>query len=222
VLGFDVSEPERQDDLTARHLCFAVCLRIATKETAGLELDHAAIANHLGVVLPVGSDASPLIERGVTAIRFDPNPASWGIAPVVATLNTLLRTMAVPVECSFESISRFQDWEFEDRLKDLTESDRFPIVGFDYNSLFGELIQNGQGHCAVVYRVRQMNQSIIEIYDPGPEPDSRALIRTCSIMLAEGGTGGFGWSLLFGVGGNSGFGLPANGVALTEPSANVP
>jgi hypothetical protein len=133
----------------------------------------------------VGSDASALIERGVTSIRFDPDPESWGIAPVVSTLNAVLRTMAGSLECSFEPISRFQDWEFEDRLKVLTQSNHFPIVGFDYNSLFGELGQDGQGHCAVVYGTRQMNQFVIEIYDPGPdragfkEVDSYSLYRAC-------------------------------------------
>lgn len=177
--------PERQGDPARRHLCFAVCLQVAARETAGLELDPIAVANHLGVVLPVGSDPSALIESGVTNIRFDPSPDSWGIAPAASTLNAILGRLTGSLECSFESISKFQDWEFEDRLKALAESNHFPIVGFDYNSLFGELAQGGQGHCAVVYRVRQTNQSVIEIYDPGPDRagfkslDSYSLYRAC-------------------------------------------
>lgn len=95
--------------------------------------------------------------------------------------------MAVPLECSFEAISRFEDWEFESRLKELAESSRLPIVGFDYNALFGELVQAGQGHCAIVYRVPPINGSGVEIdiYDPGPDRaglksvDSYSLYRAC-------------------------------------------
>ena len=180
-----MNAPEPLGDLPTRHLCFAVCLQIAAKKTAGIELDLTAIANHLGVVLPVGSDPSAFLNCGLTALRFEANPDSWGIVPVAATLNAALGTMAVPLQCSFEPISRFQEWEFENRLKELAESKRFPIVGFDYNTLFGKLAEDGQGHCAVVYRVTEMNQPVIEIYDPGPDRagfksvDSYSLYRAC-------------------------------------------
>ena len=121
-----------------------------------------------------------------------------GIAPAVSTLNAILREIAPPLECSFEPISRFQDWEFEDRLKVLTESHHFPIVGFDYNSLFGELLQEGQGHCAVVYRVQQKHPSVIEIYDPGPDRAGfKDVDRTGSTVLVAGSAGGSGWSLCY-------------------------
>jgi hypothetical protein len=180
-----VNAPERPDETATRHLCFAVCLQIAARETAGLELDPAVIANHLGVVLPVGSDSSALVERGVTAIRFDGDPNLWGITPAIPALNAFLKQATGFLGCSFESISTFQDWEFENRLTELTESGRFPIVGFDYNSLLGDADQAGPGHCGVAYRVRQSTRSVIEIYDPGPDRagfktvDAFSLYRAC-------------------------------------------
>jgi hypothetical protein len=172
--------------ISQQHLCFAACLQIAVQETTGAVLDQVAIANHLGVVLPVGFDPSELVGQGVTNIRFESDPNAWGIEPVVAEINVLFKSANLLLECKFEPISKFQDWEFEDRLSALTESGQFPIVGFDYNSLFGEPGSGDWGHCVVAYHVAEMNrQSTVEIYDPGPSRaghkhvDSYSLYRAC-------------------------------------------
>jgi len=172
--------------ISKQYLCFAACLQIAAKETASVEIDQVVVANHLGVVLPLGFDCSELVELGVNNIRFDSDSALWGITPVVADINTVLTRANVVLECRFESISTFQDWEFEERIAALTKSSQFPIVGFDYNSLVGELAPETTGHCAVVYGVQKMNsESVVEIYDPGPKQagfrtvDSYSLYRAC-------------------------------------------
>ena len=154
--------------ISKQYLCFAACLQIAAKETANVELDQVDIANQLGVVLPAGFDSSELVEQGVTKFRFDSDPELWGIEPIAADVDTLLKTANVGLTCRFEHISTFQDWEFEDRLSALTESGHYPVVGFEYNSLFDESAPENPGHCAVVYGVRKMDrQSVVEIYDPG-------------------------------------------------------
>jgi hypothetical protein len=172
--------------ISRQYLCFAACLQLAAKETTGIEIDQAVIANHLGVVVPIGFDCSALIEQGVKNIRFDPDASVWGIEPVAAEIDRILKRADGLLKCGFESISRFQDWEFEDRLTALTQSGHFPIIGFDYNALYGESGPENRGHCAVVYRVQQMNgHAIVEMYDPGPDPagfqtvDSYSLYRAC-------------------------------------------
>jgi hypothetical protein len=147
------------------YLCFAACLQIAVRETAGTLINQCVIANHLGVALPIGLDASELVAQGVTNIRFEPDSNLWGIEPSVTGINEVLKNANERLECDFEPISRFQDWEFEERLKVLTEDGTFPIVGFDYNSLFGQLIPGDVGHCAVVYHIRAGS---VEVYHPGP------------------------------------------------------
>jgi len=172
--------------ISKQYLCFAACLQIAAKETAGVEIDQVIFANHLGVVLPVGSDWSELVEQGVNNIRFESDSALWGITPVVADINMALTNANATLECRFEPISKFQDWEFEHRLAALRQSGQFPIVGFDYHSLVGEVSLENIGHAAVVYGLQQISgRSAIEIYDPGPKQagfhtiDPYSLYRAC-------------------------------------------
>lgn len=124
--------------ISGQYLCFAACLQLAVKETTGIEIDQAIIANHLGVVVPIGFDCSVLIEQGVKNLRFEADATLWGIEPVATEIDRILKRANGPLNCVFESISRFQDWEFEDRLTALTQSGHFPIIGFDYNALYGE------------------------------------------------------------------------------------
>src|SRR5271163_2098082 len=116
--------------ISKQYLCFAACLQIAAKESAGIEIDQVIIANHLGVVLPVAFDCSELLEEGLNNLRFGQDSALWGITPVVADINAFLANANVLLECRFETISKFQDWEFEERLAALTASGYFPIVCF--------------------------------------------------------------------------------------------
>ena len=177
--------------ISKQYLCFAACLQIATKETANVEVDQVLFANHLGVVLPVGFDDSELTEQGVTNIRHSSDSVQWGITPVVDEINTVLASVNVLLDCRFEPISRFQDWEFEDRVTTLTKSGQFPIVGFDY-CLAGEVAPAGEvppdsvGHCAVVVNIHNfMGRTLAEIYDPGPKQagfrtvDAYSLYRAC-------------------------------------------
>jgi hypothetical protein len=184
--------------ISEQYLCFAACLQIAAKETANVEIDQVIFANHLGVVLPVGFDGSALAERGVTNIRFDSDSTQWGIVPVVPKINAVLKSFNPSLECRFETISKFQDWEFEDQLSALRACGQFPIVGFDYYSLADEPAVESRGHCAVVYRVyNRTGHLLVEICDPGPkhagvrEVDAYSLYRAC-----RKGHGGI-WSLSF-------------------------
>jgi hypothetical protein len=168
------------------YLCFAACLQVALQESAGVRLDQRVIANHLGVTLPVGFDASELVAHGVSNLRFEHDSNLWGIQPSIPGINEVLWSVNEQLECGFESISRFQDWEFEERLRVLAEEEKFPIIGFDYNSLFGPLVPGDEGHCAVVYRIHSASSgSSVEVYDPGPSRpgfqtvDSYALYRAC-------------------------------------------
>jgi hypothetical protein len=173
--------------ISKQYLCFAACLQIAAKETAGVELDQIIFADHLGVALPVEFDCSELMEQGVKNIRYEASTPLLGITPVVADINAVLNQANSGLECRFESISKFQDWEFEDRLVLLTNSGYFPIVCFDYDSLIGEDVLEGRGHCSVVYRVhnKSSGRSTVEIYDPGPKgagfraADAYSLYRSC-------------------------------------------
>jgi hypothetical protein len=120
-------------------------------------------------VLPLGHDSSELREYGVKNISFDQNARLWGINPVISEINSVLKGQGL-LECRFESISTLQDWEFEERLVALTRSGYFPVVCFEYNSLFGELAPNQQGHCVTVYRIWRLNgHSVVEVDDPGPD-----------------------------------------------------
>jgi len=142
---------------------------LAAKKAFGVEIDQISLADHLGVVLPLGYDSSELGGCGIKNIRFDQNARLWGMNPVVSEINTILKAQS-PLECRFESISTFQDWEFEERLAALTRSGCFPVACFDYNSLFGELVPNEQGHCVTVDRIWRLNgHSVVEIHDPGPD-----------------------------------------------------
>lgn len=181
------------------YLCFAACLQIAAKETAGVELDQIAIANHLGVALPVGSDCSDVFEQGLTNIRYEADAALWGITPVIGDINVVLSATVPGLKCRFESISQFQDWEFEERLATLAKSGHFPIVCFDYDSLIGQTSIENRGHCAVVYGVgstADRSGVAVDIYDPGPKDagfrtvDSDSLYRAC--RKRHGGV----WSLI--------------------------
>jgi hypothetical protein len=76
--------------------------------------------------------------------------------------------------------------EFAERLTTLTASGQFPIVGFDYDSLFGGSGQEITGHCVVVYGSHERNGRLVsQIYDPGPKDagfrvaDSEALYYAC-------------------------------------------
>jgi hypothetical protein len=167
-------------------LCFAGCLQFAVKETSGLEIDQAIVANQLGVVIPTDFDSSELLAIGIQTIRHDLDPRLWGIEPVVAEINKILEEAHTALECRFEDISKFQDWEFEDLLISLTATGLSPIVGFDYKSLFGGPGLQNLGHCAVVRRVQKINgKTIAEIHDPGPNltglrtVDVYSLYRAC-------------------------------------------
>jgi hypothetical protein len=171
--------------IAKRYLCFAACLQIAAKDGFGLEIDQVEIADRLGVVLPEGFDASELVNCGLSNIRFASDVGSWGITPRIKEINNLLKLHGA-LECRFESISLFQDWEFEDRLIALNRSGHRPIVGFDYHSLWGGSAPRNQGHCALVQHIGTQERSfMVEMYDPGPDQagfrtvDSESLYRSC-------------------------------------------
>jgi hypothetical protein len=182
--------------IAGNYLCFAACLQIAAKETAGVELHQIDVANHLGVVLPVGFDCSRLVEQGFTNIRFESDGLLWGITPVSADINAALNLTNPRLECRFESISIFQDWEFEERLSTLVKTGHFPIVCFDYNSLTGKTGIENLGHCAVVYRVRgAAARCVVDIYDPGPKDAGFRTVDAETLYLACRKRRGGVWSL---------------------------
>src|SRR5208282_3092981 len=93
--------------------------------------------------------------------------------------NVILSQTNSHLECRFEPISQFQDWEFERRLATLVQSGHFPIVCFDYDALLGNTALENRGHCGVVYRVRDAAaRCTVDIYDPGPKD---AGIRTAEL-----------------------------------------
>jgi hypothetical protein len=171
--------------IAREYLCFAACVQIAAKETAGVDVDQTFIANQLGVVVPPEFASVGLVEAGITNAHRDSDPSKWGIDPRLEEVNRVLRSTMPPLQCLFEAISTFQDWEFEQRLAKAKRSGQFPIVGFHYNSLFGDLVQGDQGHCAVVYGLTETGRSIVELYDPGPSRsgfvsvDTNDLYRAC-------------------------------------------
>ncbi len=146
------------------HLCFAACVEIAVEQLGGPVVDQVVVANQLGVTVPSELDASQLIARGVTKIRVDPDPRTWGIEPDAQRLNDFFSLAGIPLSVMFHSISLFQDWEFEEKLVGFARAGRFPIVGFDYNALFGHSVQGEQGHSCVVFDC----SSTVRLYDPGP------------------------------------------------------
>jgi hypothetical protein len=166
------------------YLCFAACIQTAVRELVGREVDQVWIANQLGISVSPTLDTSDLTARGVTNIRRDSSPHNWGISPT--GLPEALELAGVKLTCDFHPISHYQDWEFEDRLVALCDGRRFPIVGFDYNTLFGDFVAGDQGHCAVVYRYWKEGARItFEMHDPGParpgpiRVDSDRLYRAC-------------------------------------------
>jgi hypothetical protein len=184
----EAGEPTQRSNrvISRPYLCFAACCQIVLQEIAGLDVDQIEMANRLGIVLPTDRDCSDLTEAGVTNIRFDADPALWGIAPAPADVSAALRRGSEFLECRFEDISQFQDWELGERLSMLTEAGQFPIVGFDYSALFGGEGQPITGHCVVVYDRYELNGRLsFRIYDPGPKEagfrvvDSESLYFTC-------------------------------------------
>ena len=162
------------------YLCFAACVQTAIYELTGSEVDQVWIANQLGISVSPAFDTSDLTQRGVTNIRRDSDPHSWGISPT--GLPAALELAGIKLTCDFHPISHFQDWEFEDRLVALCEGRRFPIVGFDYNTLFGEFVAGDQGHCAVVLSYsKERGHLVFEMQDPGPSRPG--LIRVRSDLL---------------------------------------
>ena len=166
------------------YLCFAACIQTAVHELIGSEVDQVWIANQLGISVSPTFDTSDLIARGVTNVRRDSNPHNWGINPT--GLTEALELAGLKITCDFHPISHYQDWEFEDRLVELCDGRRFPIVGFDYNTLFGNLVTGDQGHCAVVYgHSKERGRITFELHDPGPSRpglirvDSDRLYRAC-------------------------------------------
>jgi hypothetical protein len=130
------------------YLCFAACIQTAVRELAGSEVDQVWIANQLGIAVSPTFDTSDLSARGATNIRRDSDPHNWGISPT--GLPEALKLAGVKLTCDFHPISYYQDWEFEDRLVSLCDERRFPIVGFDYNTLFGNFVTGDQGHCELL------------------------------------------------------------------------
>lgn len=145
---------QRNNWITSKpYLCFAACLQLAVEETVGLTIDQIVIANRLGVTLPDTSELSELQAAGVTNIRFDSHRELCGIAPILSEINSLLREWKARLQCTFASIARFQDWEFEERLSMATESHLFPIIGFDRRFLLDQIANEPEGHCVVCYGV---------------------------------------------------------------------
>ena len=170
--------------LAARFLCLPACLRVAAKQL-GVGIDIAALANRVGVVVPTGYDTSELTLAGIENIHYSDDPSNWGIDPHTGELSAVLNERG-SIELAYEPISKFQDWEFEDRLVALTQAGLLPIVCFDYEALFGLGVSEGLGHCVVVRRVRRLNgHSHVEIEDPGPDRAGIQNIDSEALYLAS-------------------------------------
>ncbi len=96
------------------------------------------MANYLGDSVPTEQARESLKADGVTNVQIDPDHTRWGISPAIEDVKAYLASVNGQLELRFQDIGYFQDWEFNDRMALLCRSLDFPIVGFDYGSLFSD------------------------------------------------------------------------------------
>jgi len=135
----------------------------------------------LGLCVP-SSYINTITDYGYQNVRFSDTVDDWGVVIDTNELNLFFDNNRIPLKCDYHSSLTFEDWEFEDFLVEETRRNRYPIVGFDYNSLLESGNIEGAGHVVVCDSIH--NGKLLA-FDPGPKDAGSKVIEIYNLYVAS-------------------------------------
>jgi hypothetical protein len=106
------------------------------------------------------------ISQSIKNFEYTNDEDKWGIVIDKDTINNFFKKKNLPLIETYISISEIAEYNFYDILNTAILNNNHVIFGYDYNLLFKN-IKSKIGHVSLISRV--ISDSIIEIYNPGPE-----------------------------------------------------
>jgi hypothetical protein len=171
------------------YLCFASCLRTIIEGYSGIETDEFEIGDELGVTVPK-DDESHIY--GFTQSNLSED---WGVNVDTEKINSLLRGYHAGINCSYHSANTFEDYAFDDFVRQSLSDNNMVIFGFDYNSLFKMSSTAKIGHAVVgISSIVKKTTLGINIYDPGPRFSAQKQVDSFDMYVSCKRKGGGIWT----------------------------
>jgi hypothetical protein len=121
-------------------------------------IDERVIDNYFTVYIPEDT-------QGKLKCVKTSNPQEYGIKVGNDTLNKFFSHFNIPLHEKYLSIFHYEDWSFEQEVRELLNSDNHIICGFSYGALYNEQKNIDIGHVSII---ADMDDNQIKLLDPGP------------------------------------------------------
>ncbi|MGB3478560.1 MAG: hypothetical protein WBB67_05315 [bacterium] len=158
-------------------LCLAALLEIMIKSSIKKsQISQKEIGRFFGIWVPEG------YKGNVKKTHITNTPNEWGIIVKNDIINKFFKTFKIPMREEFISIYNLQDWEFEDKIRELLIRGNHIICGYNYGSLYGDK-QKRSGHVSLISKISK-DGKYVEILDPGPDNHGYKKVRTYDLYIA--------------------------------------
>lgn len=150
------------------YLCVCALLEMIIHSVWDRGPGQVEIAEYLGVQVPPRYQ-----DEAITNIHQTDDPRKWGVVVRDDAINRLFLDYSIPMKEEFFSINLFEDWAFEDKLRNLVDAGAHIICGHAAGALYSAPLDAASlryGHAIAVLDLvasKRLDQDVL-VYDPGP------------------------------------------------------
>lgn len=155
-------------------LCVAAILETVLRNYGIASLSQVEIAEFFGVNVPLH------YEGEVKNILKTDDINLYGIRVQKNGINTFFDHYKLPLTENYISVFTFNDWQFEDIVKDNLKNNSHIVCGFDYGRLY-DTIDIGLGHVSLITAA---SENKITLLDPGPRGAGSKQVDIDDLFLA--------------------------------------
>ncbi|MDD2716298.1 MAG: hypothetical protein PHW04_10455 [Candidatus Wallbacteria bacterium] len=156
------------------YFCVCAVLKTIIQIHSNRSISQQEIANFFNIIYP--SDYPYISDKSITS--KDPN--DWGIKIHKDGINNLLKAGNIPLKENYYPINQFQDWQFDDKIREILGNGYHLVCGFCSPFLYFHEDKK-VGHVAIIYGIE--NENVI-LLDPGPEKFGRQVVQSIDLYQA--------------------------------------
>ena len=167
-----------------RYLCVCALLEMVIRSVNARGPNQIEIAEFLGVHFPRGHS-----QEGISNVHHTDDPSRWGVVVQNHEINNLFHSYSIPLTEEYIPINNFEDWSFEDKIKDVLRSGAHVLCGYSARSLDSSTRHDDPvpwGHAVAVLDAEPCSgaEHDITVYDPGPQGSGERRIRGWRLFAA--------------------------------------
>jgi hypothetical protein len=174
-----------------KYLCLPASIESLLCYKGYKPLSQIEIANSLGVAFPDGYQQDKIYNY-----TYSSTPNIWGVRPDSLAISKMLQDYSINLSCRFHHYSEYEDWSFEDSVRQANAAGDGIILCFDYR-LFSLDKAGRFGHAALLLSYEGDGfGGQLSVFDPGPEDYGVKQVRAEDMFLSMRSING-GWLHFF-------------------------